>query len=241
LAVQEELVAEFPIVRAYRHAVALTYLNLANLELERENYEATITALTPAADILAGLTREFSGDADYWHALGNVITLRAGVESKQERHAEALEFHQQAIDHHRTALKVNDRHRMYRMQYAMTCGACVESLLKLRLHAEAAERIDEFLAYVPPRDLFYFKAAQLAAECARLAEQDEELPSAAQAHVMSVYSANAIKYLSAWAKALAPGSKHARTMLQHEPAFDPIRARPEFRQFLESLQSPPLQ
>lgn len=168
----------------------------------------------------------------YQHELATTLTSLGWLRQKRHELREALELLQQALPHHRAALKAYPGHPEYRTRYRDNREDLGTTQVLLALHAEAAATAEELVqAAVQPSD-DYYNASCILSRCVPLAAKDAKLPEAKRKELSRRYADRALELLK---QAVAKGWKDAAHM-KKDTDFDPLRQRDDFKQLIAELE-----
>jgi hypothetical protein len=147
-------------------------------------------------------------------------------------YARARRLLEEALPHHRAALKAYPRHPLYRAFLRNNPQILAGVLVHLGAYTEAAAAADRLAAAgsTPAADLY--NAACFLSLCAPLAQKDAMLSESRRKDLARQYGDRAIALLR---QAVAKGYKDAAHMKQ-DTDLDPLRGREDFKKLMAELE-----
>jgi tetratricopeptide (TPR) repeat protein/predicted Ser/Thr protein kinase len=225
------LAEDFPLRHAYRAKLANCYNGLAGALRQRTDQRAEARdAYRNALAIQEKLVAEQGDVADYQSSLGGMCDNLAALLSEEKEFAEARRRFDQALPHHRAALKANPTHPTYRQFLCNHHAFLAETLLRQRDHAGAANAAAELVQVMPERGEEQYRAAGLLALCVTVAAADPKLSDAERVTVSGEYARLALDRLREAERKGFKDVAKARTA----PAFRSLQGRPEFEKWLRT-------
>jgi serine/threonine-protein kinase len=226
------LATEHPAVPRYRQGLATCHQNLASALFSLGRAGDVEAELRVALKERQRLVTEHPAVPAYQHELATTLTSLGWLRQKRHELREALELLQQALPHHRAALKAYPGHPEYRTRYRDNREDLGTTQVLLALHAEAAATAEELVqAAVQPSD-DYYNASCILSRCVPLAAKDAKLPEAKRKELSRRYADRALELLK---QAVAKGWKDAAHM-KKDTDFDPLRQRDDFKQLIAELE-----
>lgn len=233
MALSEELAREHPHEAEYRRDIAYSYHNLAalwmamgrRLEAERDFGQALKLYQQLSADYQPA-PEERNDVADILVRLGQLLDWRGDYRGARER----LE---QALPHHRAALKAFPGNSLYQRTWRDNMLVMGDALIHVSDHAAAAamaERVAQCGA--EPADDRY-NAACFLARCVPLAERDAKLSKTRAQELVRTYGERAVKLLH---DSVAAGYRDVANATT-DTDLNPLRGRPDFKKWLADLQT----
>jgi serine/threonine-protein kinase len=233
LKIQTRLADDFPTVPDYLRDLATSHNNLGNLLDDLGKRGEAESAFCDAMKIQTQLAEKFPAVSDYQNELAvSLVNLARLVQGGKEP-ARARQLLEQAVPHHRAALKANDRNPTYRISFRTNRQVLAEALLDLGDHTAAADAADQLVqaAVEPTGDVY--NAGCFLARCVPLAERDSKLTLSERQERAQAYANRAVAALR---HAIQNGFKNVPHM-RKDPNLDPLRSKPEFQQLLKELEA----
>jgi hypothetical protein len=156
----------------------------------------------------------------------------ANVCNERENYAAAKDYLEQALPHHRAALKINPRHPDYRVAYRNTLRTLASTKARLNDLAGAllAAQSIQSLSWDSPTDAYH--AARSVAQCIPIAEKNEKLDDVQRQQAAKFYADQAMAMLR---DAVAKGWKNV-AQTKRDTDLDGLRQRDDFQQLLKKLE-----
>jgi tetratricopeptide (TPR) repeat protein len=232
---QEQLVAESGGLATYRYELALTCDSLGHLFNALDRYPEAGEVLDQSRALSERLVEEYPRNAAYRNGLAGAVGNQAARLRRSGRVAESLPLSREAIRHRRATLDLSPGDGNYqgflRGEYALLA----ETLVRFGDHSQAARVADEWVGAFPRHGLSYRQAARFLARCVPLARKDSNLTSTQGEGLAQTYTARAVKLLHNGIALDRPDPAALGSALQKDPAFEPLRADPDFRTLLAEL------
>jgi tetratricopeptide (TPR) repeat protein/tRNA A-37 threonylcarbamoyl transferase component Bud32 len=195
LPILEQLAGNFPAVPRYRHDLARTSYNLANVLEQGGERPAAEAAHRRACDLLEKLARDFRGVAEHHDLLGAALNNLAVLVLGRGDAVTARRLLEQAISHRQAALKIQPGNATSRQYLQTHYRSLATALIELGEHATAARTVAECLREFPLPWPVHLNEHYRLARCARLAEKDEQLPAAERTRLARAYTDQARQLL----------------------------------------------
>jgi tetratricopeptide (TPR) repeat protein len=228
----QAVAAAFPAEPLYRlrhggcHNLLGTMLDNAGRPREAEaEHRRALAILGPLA--------EQPGTALYRNELaGNMVNLARKL-IRQDQHAEARRWLEQAGPHHQAALAAEPRNAVYRLYFRNNRWVLADCLVALGDHAATAQAVEQWVQTAVDAKHDPFNAACSLAHCVRLAEKDEALTATQRQELTQKYADRVLVLLR---QAITNGFQDAEA-LKKTPALEPVRSRPEYQTLLTELET----
>jgi len=215
----------------YRKELGRTYDNLSDLLRATRRPKEAEAVWRDALAVRRSLVADFPNIADFQNDLaGNLVNL-AMLHRNRYQFAAGLALLKEARPYHQAALKANPNDPTYRHFYRNYLLHLAGCQLGRADHAQVAATADELarFGYDPAND--NYEAARFLSGCAMCAGMDAQL-DAAKKELVQRYSGRSMARLQV---AVVRGFKNA-ARIKHEPIFQPIREREEFKKLLAELE-----
>jgi serine/threonine-protein kinase len=177
------------------------------------------------------LVQEFPGNADYLNELGGTLHNLGEVLRDQGDLPGALKLLEEAFVPQQAALKLDPRHAGALEFLRNHRETIADLLIRMKKHAEAARHAALVPASFPDKASEHVIAARLLARCMPVAAEDTTLPAEEREALRRSYGDQAMKFLR---EALKKGFADTAA-LRAEADLAPLRARPDFKQLLETI------
>jgi tetratricopeptide (TPR) repeat protein len=261
VAAWEGLIDRFGGAPEYRRELARGYNNLGNLRQAAGDPRGAEQGARDALAVYEGLARDFPDDPSCQSGLGVALGNLALRVIDRGEPAEAADLQRRALRHHRAAFAFNPDHPDYRRLLRTDCLHHARLLLTLNDHRGAAAAAREVAALSPglgPAQSqaaqvlercvelaeseagrptperrraargYALEAARLKCRCAELAGTDTTLPEALRRRGVEAFRDSAVKLLR---RAVGLGLDDPAALA--DPAFAPLRDRPDFDALLD--------
>jgi serine/threonine protein kinase len=234
LAIYKQLAADFPTRPEFRQDLALCHNNLAGLLAATGRLKEAEAAYIDALAIYKRLAADFPNQPDLQSSLACSIGNLAILCSERRDFKAAKAYLEEALPHHRAALRANSRNPLYRQHFRNDMRVLVAANAGLHDQAgalQAARKLRD-LGWDPPSDAHY--AAHALADCIPIVEQEQHLDGAKRQAAVRFYGDEAMKMLR---DAVSKGWKEAELFLTRDPALAPLRQRDDFKKLLAEVQA----
>ena len=211
-----------------RAQLAVGHYNLANLVSELDRNAEAEADYREARRLLEKLVVEASRTVLYRHVLGGTLNNLAGYPQDRGDLAEARKLLEQAVEHQTVALTSNSKHPGYRAFLGNHFRSLAEVMVRQKDHAKAVETSAEAPRLYPKKWEEWVRAAEFQARCVPLAEKDPALTEEQRRTAARTYAAQVAASLR---EAVANGCPDFDRQTKAS-AFDPVRARDDFKQVL---------
>ncbi len=212
----------------YRKNLSNQYSQLGRaLQLQGKLDEA-VEMSRRAVDVAERLARDFPKVPRYESQWGTTLNNLAYRHMARKEWVQARPLLEQAILHQRAALQTNPRHPLWRHFLRSHYLLLGETLVRLRVHSEAALAATELIKIVTPGGPDTVQTAGYFARCVPLALKDAQLPAEKRQALARSYGDQAIALLR---EALARGSAKAAE-LRDNPVFQALREHEDFQKLL---------
>ncbi len=165
----EALAAAEPSMPNYRSKVALTLESLADVLEQTGRKPEAERALRRSADLRLQLTKDYPATPHHFIQLGNMLARLANLAADRGDLAAARRLEEQAVAAKRAGLALAPRNNDLREIVITTHIALIETLIRLREHADAARATSELISFSPDSGPQCFRAASFLARCGLLA------------------------------------------------------------------------
>jgi tetratricopeptide (TPR) repeat protein len=231
LALLQDVPAGYPTPAQFRETLARAHLNLGLVLARTNRPQEAVAAWRAALPLWQQLVADAPAAADFQNELAGTLMNLAVVHYQRGESAAAVALGEQARPHHQAALKLNPASPLYRRFYQNSLRVLGLSYGDVGNHARLSVTADELarLDLDPAADLY--NAAFFLSRCMTLAETDARLSEARRAELIQSYGFRAVVLLR---QIVARGYKRA-IALQQDANFQPLQARPLFRQLLAEL------
>jgi serine/threonine protein kinase/tetratricopeptide (TPR) repeat protein len=228
----KKLAADFSGRPDFRREFARTCDGLARLLLAAHRPQEANAALGEALAVREKLAVDFPAVPDFRNELAGTLASLANAHRQRKQFSAAVELLERARPHHDAALAAGPTNPTYRGSFRFHLIVLAGSRLGLGDHARLAATAEELarLGVEPAADTY--NAARYMGLCATLAAKDSKPAPAEQTELARDYSDRALALLR---QAFARGWRDT-SRLKQDPAFQPLQARPEFRQLLADLE-----
>jgi tetratricopeptide (TPR) repeat protein len=199
------------------------YMRLGDMARDHKKPEAAIPWFEQARDKLDALFQQNPQRADTREGLRNVYWAWAGALGELDRHAEAVKKWDLVLAW--DAGRYKNQIRLHRATAQARAGD----------YADALKGTDAVLAGEPKNAAIFYNAALVYAVAASEVGKDEKLGEAERKPLTERYAARCVALLT---EASAAGYfRDARDLrkFHEERAFNPLRSRPDFKVFLQTL------
>lgn len=234
----EALVAAYPRRPDYRQRLAMAYSRLGFfLEDHRNDFKAADLAYQSAKKILEQIVASYDHVPEYSSSLATVLS-QAGRFAYEKKRAldEAARLFETAIQQEDAALEGDPKNRFYRVYLRNDVMLLASTYLKLAEHAKAAAVAARLPKLFPDEPLSVAgetcRYGRVLAKCSALAGNDTTLTPARRKELQEDYARRSIETLR---EAVKNGFRDTKQFA--EPDYDTLRKRPDFQQFLKSLES----
>ena len=219
-------------VRVY---LARSYENVGRVQLQLNQPAETEAAFREASLLFRGLVAEVPTNAEYASKLGTSLNDWALALNMQKRFAEMIPLLDEAIEAQERAVQAQPTNRYYQQYLCNHFYLRAEARVGIGEHAfvlSAASAVRERFP-APLEDVSLGWAAVLA-RCIPLVEKDSKLGADERTRLAEVYAQEAMTFLQA-----AQRKKSTLLPVIHtEPAFAPLRNRPDFQKLLGTVPKP---
>jgi serine/threonine-protein kinase len=222
LAAYEALVADPKATFDERRERAIVQYNLGDMLAEAGRGPESARSFEAAAKSLEALAADFPKSADPRSLRGMALEGLGRQQEKDGRLADARASLERAAGAAREAVELDRREPGYRDRLRGHLAALARTLLALDEPAEAARVAGELARVAPDRAAGAFEAAAILARCAAKAGPGDRADG---------FAARALFQL----REAADADPKLADRLQADPAFEPIRSRPDFQTFLQGL------
>ena len=231
LALQQQLVDQFPSRPDYRQELAGSHNNLGLLLHATGRLKEAEAAYRDALALKQQLVDQFPDQPDRRNELAGTLGNLALLRLQQKEFAQARQLLNEARPHHQAALTANPTNPDYRKFFRNNREIMCYVLLGLGEHAAAVQEAHELarFGYDPPTDTYI--AACFIARCIKLAEQDQQLAEAERRKLADDYADQAMTLLR---QAVERGWKNAAHM-EKDDDLAPLRGREDFQKLLAEL------
>ncbi len=189
LELRESLAAEFPSVPEHRKDLAATYGNLGALLCRVPGRTAEAErALVRAIELSDELVAKWPNVPEYRSYLGAILNSLGQLQFGQGKLVAARSSYQRAAEQQQAALRANPGNPSYRDFLRNHFGGVAEVARKQGDHAGAAKAAEEFARVSSRRALDSVLAAEVLADCQKLAEADPHLDGVARTATVSDYA-----------------------------------------------------
>ncbi len=222
----ERLVRDNPTVLTYRIDLGKTYINLSDLESRAGRPGKAVELLGPACDSLRKVFRTREGDTQAREALSTACLGLASSLDDLGRYPQALAAYRECADLELELLRKNDPH--FRPGYTrlqtglLGLARCYRQLGRISEAVEAARQL------CPPWPNRTPEPIAIARELTYCAVNVQDRAAAER------YANRAIDFLRTAVATRHRGLESLRT----DPAFDPLRSRPDFHDLLADAAFP---
>ena len=193
----EKLTAELPKVLDYCLSLARAHNALAGVLIKVNRPKDAEAEMRAAAQLFQSLVTADPAMPDYRHSLAGLLVNLANWHHQRGELSEARRLLEEAMPHHRAAIRVRPRDRNYWNYLCVNRVGLANTFLAENRHAgmaEAARQLAEAAADAQfPVELM--RAAAMLAHCATMAEQDTQLPDAQRTEVAQSYAERAMNSL----------------------------------------------
>jgi tetratricopeptide (TPR) repeat protein len=232
LALAKQLAADFPTVPEYRLLLAMAHNHLGIVLEARGRSKQAEKEYGAALALRKHLADDFPTVADYQNELAGTMVNLAGLNRERKELQAARRLLEEALPHHRAALKANPRHPEFRQFYRNNRWMQTLVLLALGDHRAASATAEQLAQAAVDRIGDTYNAACLLAQCVLLAEKDDKLSEARRKERVQQYGDRALKLLQ---QAVKDGFKDVQR-LKKDSDLAPLRARADFRDFVAELE-----
>ncbi len=229
LTIRKGLAGDFPSIPEHARSLAQTLNNIGILYKNTDRLPEAENVYRQAFVIHRKLATDFPTVADYQNELGGVMTNLARLILSRNDPQAAMQLLVEAEPFHKFALAANPQNFTYRVFYRLNRWRLAEANLSLLEHASAAAAAQQFLdaATEPPRDSY--TAATLFAQCAVLAEQENQQDSKESRQLAAAYVDRAVAALRQAIELKAREVAEINT----DHALDPLRSHRDFQSLLD--------
>jgi serine/threonine-protein kinase len=229
------LVRDFPARPGYRKMLANTFNSLGTVLASTGVLTAAGESWEQARELFGQLVGEYPGVTDYREHLGMTLGNLGWLKSEEGDQATARGHFQEAIEHLRSALKVNPENPHYRQLLRNQYQSLAETLVRLGEHAGAVRAARALASVFPDRPQDGYYAACFIARSVPLAQQDERLADpAARQGVAKKYAQEALVLLRG---VVHRGTGEVVRLPNEKEVFLPLRQDSEFDRLLTALDS----
>jgi tetratricopeptide (TPR) repeat protein len=232
LRIQRQLATDFAAAPEYRHDLAGFHHNLGHLLHQLGKRAEAEAAYRDGLKIQEQLAKEYPHLPDYQNDLARTLVNLAILVQSGKDHAQARQLLEQAVPHHRAALKANDRNPTYRGSFRINRRILAGALLDLRDHTAAADAADQLVQAAVDPAMDVYTAACIFSRCVPLAEHDSQLSETQRKERVQAYADRAVATLR---QAVRNGFKDVARM-KKDTDLDALRSHPEFRKLLKELE-----
>jgi tetratricopeptide (TPR) repeat protein len=235
LTLRKRLADDYPRVIQHQRDLSLSHYGLGAVLFDAHRPTDAAEEYRGAQVLLERLVTEDSANWDYHNRLAATLGAQAEIALASKNFVEARRLLEEALPHHRAALKAMPLDRACRGFFRFSIDMLAEVHLAQGGHAEASAAADQLAehAFEPAKDRY--KAACVLAGCIHLAESDSKLPEAQRHQLVNDYAGRAIATLR---RAIVDGYQNA-AQTRKEPALDPLRCRDDFKKLLADLEKAP--
>jgi serine/threonine protein kinase len=221
--------AEEPAAHAgIRSLLAMSCYNLGTLLAEHGSPGEGEKVLRRSVEVKRKLASDYPEVSKYHVDLGATLDKLAFVVRDRGEVTEAVRCWEEAIEHQRIALKANAADGALRGSLGNSWWNLAAARLKLGQHREVEQAAAEVPALLTERGQGDYVAAALLSHCVPLAEKDATLTAARREELVTGYASRAMEFLR---QAIQKGYPDVAS-LGRQPAFEPLRSRPDFQQLL---------
>jgi tetratricopeptide (TPR) repeat protein len=235
LALQKQLVAEFPKVAERRSELAVSHSNLGILLRQTGRPREAEEALCAARDHFGRLLADFPAVPHYRGQLAITLGKLALLKGDSRDYASARQLLEQARPHHLAALQANPKNQPFRDAYSIHLARVAEVFLGLGDHEKAADAAEELSRFACDPATDSYDASCFASRCVPLVMKDARLTEAKRQELARGYADRAMTLLR---RAVQQGFKDSAHM-KKDTDLDPLRARDDFRKLLQELEAVP--
>jgi tetratricopeptide (TPR) repeat protein len=245
----QRLIKDYPGVPVYKSELAVTFINLGTVLVNREGPRSqkpavgiaphkrppapALLAWLEAQALLGDLVRDYPKNTDYLGDLGMTHGNIGWLLHRDDRWHEAVIQLHEGIQRVEAALKPNPRHPAFLHSLREQYNRLADTLLRLGRHQEAAKAALALPGVYGRRDgRDQFLAAQFLAWCIFQAEADRTLSTRQRQMMIANYVNGAMKQLQ---EAVACNYKTLQKDVESSPSFQPLLRRPEFAHFFATL------
>jgi tetratricopeptide (TPR) repeat protein len=232
IVLREKLAADFPEMPVYQSLMAGGYHNfgllledLNRFEQAKENYEKAIA-------ILKKLRQDYGNLPDYASALGGVLHDLAFLLYKEGKLVKARTLLQEAVTHQQAALKLNDRHDVYRLFLRNHYDLMARISLQMGNHKATAEAAVKLSSVRPNNFGDAYNASCVIARCLPLVRKDSQLSDQERRELTRTYTERAMALLRT---AVQRGFRDAGH-LKKDPDLDPVRQNTDFQKLVQEIE-----
>jgi tetratricopeptide (TPR) repeat protein len=231
-ALAKKLADDFPTAPDYRLRLAQAHNHLGIVVEARGRPKEAENEYGAALALHKHLANDFPTVADHQNELAGTMVNLAGLNRDRKEFQAARRLLEEALPHHRAALKANPRHPEYRQFYRNNRWVQTLTLLSLGDHRAASATAEELAkAALDPTSDTYNAACHLAL-CVPLAEKDDKLDEAERKKLVQQYRERAMQLLG---QAVQNGFKDVQH-LKTDPDLVPLRARADFQKLVAELE-----
>jgi tetratricopeptide (TPR) repeat protein len=211
--------------------LAASHNSLGILLMSAGRQEEAEAAYRAALALRAKLAANFPAVPDYANNLAGTLVNLALLARNRKDYVQARRLLEQALPHHRAALRANPRHTDYRRFFRNNTSVLAPILMALGDHTAAAAKAEELagLDISPAGDTY--NAARCLARCVPLAAKDPTLAENNRRKLAESYGRRAVELLR---QAVAKGFRNVANMLK-DSELDPLRQRADFAALLWDL------
>jgi tetratricopeptide (TPR) repeat protein len=227
------MAAAAPASGNHRSKVALTLDNLAAVLEKTGRKPEAEQALKRSAALRTGLVKDYPNTPHHFIQLGDELSRLAKLAADRDDLGEARRLQEQSVARMRSALALSPGDSNTRHAVSTGSADLVDMLIRLRLHADAAEIVTQWSALSPESAPERVRAASLLARCVPLASADTALTDKKRAELAQIYAASSIGLLR---QAVALGFRDVEA-LKRDRGFDPLQSRADFQELVAGVAS----